>query len=76
MAGTSGAKILDLAVACLIVAFVLILSRTISRRQALSSVSARTLIVVASGFGLSKALVKSGASAEVRWGRWGHCGGT
>jgi hypothetical protein len=31
IAGTSGAKVLDLAVACLIVAFVLILSRTISR---------------------------------------------
>lgn len=59
----SATKLVKLPLAALIASFGLMFCRTISRKQAMGAVSARTLLVVGAGSGLTSALVQTGASA-------------
>ena len=59
---SSASKLLHLTTACLIGMFGMLLTRTISRREAAEALNGQTLIVVGSGFALSRALTSSGAS--------------
>jgi len=60
----AGTGALKLAQAAMLTCFSFLFARTISVKQALGSVSGQTLIVIASGFGLTQALHATGASDQ------------
>lgn len=64
----SASDLVSLPLASLIATFGLLFCRTLSRKQAMNAVSARTILVVGAGSGLTTALVQSGASAVLAAG--------
>ena len=64
----SATEKIKLATAALIAVFGMLFARTLSRKQAMGAVSARTILVVGAGSGLTSALVNSGASAAMAKG--------
>ena len=64
----SGSGLMKLPASCLIVVFFLLFNRTLSRKQAMGSISGKTLLVIGAGFGLTKALVKTGVASVVAGG--------
>lgn len=65
IAALSGSQLLDLSTVLLLAVFVMLFGRTISQEQGMAAVNGYTLVVVASGFGISRALVETGASRLV-----------
>ena len=64
----TASNFMSLAEASLCAAFGMMLTTILSRKQVMNSISARTLIVVGAGSGLTTALVQSGASSVLATG--------
>ena len=62
IAAATASEFMSLAEASMCSAFGMLFARTLSRKQAMGAISARTLLVVGAGAGLTTALEQSGAS--------------